>query len=242
MPRTHRAPRPAVPCSTTRPCCITATRSAISATTPKSWVMNRTAVPLALLQVADQLQDLRLRRDVERGGRLVGDQQLRLERQRHGDHRALALAAGELMRIGPAPRPADRGCRTSAAASSTRARSPAFDSARVDREHLADLVADRPQRVERRHRLLEDHARSGAADARASRVVDAAQQVLALEQDRAAVDRTSSGSSRRIALAVIDLPEPLSPTTHRISFGCDRRATTSCERMRPVGAAGQRDA
>ena len=53
-----------------------------------------------LLQFADQLQDLLLRRDVERRGRLVGDQQLGLQDQRHGDHDALALAAGELVRIG----------------------------------------------------------------------------------------------------------------------------------------------
>ncbi len=48
----------------------------------------------AALQVADQFEDLRLRRDIERGGRFVGHQHGRLERQRHGDHRALALAAG----------------------------------------------------------------------------------------------------------------------------------------------------
>ena len=35
----------ASPASTIRPVCITATRSAISATTPKSWVMNSTPVP-----------------------------------------------------------------------------------------------------------------------------------------------------------------------------------------------------
>ena len=54
----------------------------------------------ALLQVADQFQDLRLRGDVERGGRLVRDQQLWIERQRHRDHGALALAAREFMRVG----------------------------------------------------------------------------------------------------------------------------------------------
>ena len=54
----------------------------------------------ALLQVADQFQDLRLRGDVERGGRLVGDQELWIERQRHRDHGALALAARQLVRIG----------------------------------------------------------------------------------------------------------------------------------------------
>ena len=52
------------------------------------------------LQVADQGQDLLLRGDVERRGRLVGDQQFRFEHQRHRDHDALALAAGQTVRIG----------------------------------------------------------------------------------------------------------------------------------------------
>ncbi len=46
-----------------------------------------------VLQVAQQLQDLRLDRHVERGRRLVGDQKRRLADQRHRDHRALAHAA-----------------------------------------------------------------------------------------------------------------------------------------------------
>ena len=51
------------------------------------------------LQLADQIENLRLDRDVERGGRLVGDQQPRIARQRHRDHHALAHPAGQLMRI-----------------------------------------------------------------------------------------------------------------------------------------------
>ena len=46
-----------------------------------------------------QFQDLRLDRDVQRGGRLVGDDQLGLAGQRDGDHDALAHAAGKLVRI-----------------------------------------------------------------------------------------------------------------------------------------------
>ena len=87
------------PLSTTRPRCSTTTRSAISATTPKSCVMNSTPVPCCAATAADQREDLRLRGDVERGRRLVGDQQRGLEHQRHRDHDALALAAGELVRI-----------------------------------------------------------------------------------------------------------------------------------------------
>ncbi len=53
---------------------MTATRSAISATTPKSWVMKTMPVSCSRLQLRDQRKDLRLRRDVEGGRRLVGDE------------------------------------------------------------------------------------------------------------------------------------------------------------------------
>ena len=54
--------------------------SAISATTPRSWVISSIAMPQLALQLAQQVEDLRLDRDVERRGRLVGDQQLRARR------------------------------------------------------------------------------------------------------------------------------------------------------------------
>ena len=56
-----------------------------------------------LLERLQQAQDLRLDGDVERGGGLVRDQQLGLIGQRHGDHHALPLAPGELVRIGAEP-------------------------------------------------------------------------------------------------------------------------------------------
>jgi hypothetical protein len=46
-----------------------------------------------------QLDDLRLERDVERTRRLVRNQQRRPEHQRHGDHDPLPHTARELMRI-----------------------------------------------------------------------------------------------------------------------------------------------
>ncbi len=52
-----------------------------------------------LLQFAHQVEDLRLDRHIERGGRLVGNQQARLAGERHRDHHALAHAARKLMRI-----------------------------------------------------------------------------------------------------------------------------------------------
>ena len=80
-------------------------------------------MPVSLLQLAEQLQDLRLHRHVERGRRLVGDEQVGLVGERHGDHHALALAAGELVRIGaePALRVADADLRRAARASAARA-------------------------------------------------------------------------------------------------------------------------
>ena len=55
------------------------------------------AEPHLLLQLTQQAKHLRLNSDVERGRRLIGDQQPRLAHQRHGDHRPLSQAAGQLM-------------------------------------------------------------------------------------------------------------------------------------------------
>jgi serine kinase of HPr protein (carbohydrate metabolism regulator) len=55
----------------------------------------------AALQVLQQVDDLRLDRDVEGGDRLVAHDQVGIDRQRAGDADALALAAGELVRIAP---------------------------------------------------------------------------------------------------------------------------------------------
>jgi hypothetical protein len=61
--------------------------------------MSRIAMPSRCFKVAQQIQNLRLDRHVERGGRFVGHEQFRLARQRHGDHHALLHAAGHLERI-----------------------------------------------------------------------------------------------------------------------------------------------
>ena len=97
--------------STISPAYMTATRCAISATTARSCVISSIDMPRLALQFAQQIEYLRLDRDVERGGRLVGDQQLGIARERDRDHHALLHAAGQLERIfarGAAP---DRGCR-----------------------------------------------------------------------------------------------------------------------------------
>ena len=52
-----------------------------------------------LLQIEQHVQYLRLDRNVERRDRLVGDDELGVHRERPRDADALALPAGEFMRI-----------------------------------------------------------------------------------------------------------------------------------------------
>ena len=96
--RRRRALRPA-PARRSSPRYITATRSLMCRITARSWAMMMRVRPKRAFRSSEQIDDLRLDRDVERRDRLVADDQLRLAGQRAGDADALALAAGELVRI-----------------------------------------------------------------------------------------------------------------------------------------------
>ena len=85
--------------STIWPAYISATRCAIPATTARSCVISSMRHPLLALQLLQQVEDLRLDRHVERRRRLVGDQEVGLGGERHRDHHALLLSAGQLERI-----------------------------------------------------------------------------------------------------------------------------------------------
>jgi tryptophanyl-tRNA synthetase len=61
--------------------------------------MNSRAMPSLPLQADDQVQHLRLHRDIQRRNRFVRDQELRVQRQSPGDADALTLATGKLVRI-----------------------------------------------------------------------------------------------------------------------------------------------
>ena len=83
------------PLSTTRPSYITATRSAISATTPRSWVMSITAMPSSRLS---SLISSRICAWVVTSSAVVGSSAISSsgsQAERHGDHGALAHAAAE---------------------------------------------------------------------------------------------------------------------------------------------------
>ena len=139
--------------------------------------------PRLLLQVGEEPEDLRLHGHVERGRRLVGDQEVRFVGERHGDHHALTLAAGKLVRIGT--KPALGVADADLLKQLKRARlGRRLVQAAMHLHHLAHLPLDRVQRVERGHRLLEDDADFATAHG-AQLLVGGGEQVLALEMDLA---------------------------------------------------------
>ena len=77
---------------------MTATSSATLAITDSWCEMKIIVRPSCSVRSTQQVQDLRLDRDVERADGLVGDQQLGLRREAARDRDALALAAAELAR------------------------------------------------------------------------------------------------------------------------------------------------
>ena len=95
------------------------------------------------LEVVDQLQDLRLHGHVERGRRLVGDQQAWPTCECCRNHHPLAHAARQIVRILIDPLLRRRNADTVRAAQS-RARAPRDSrQLRVQPERLRDLPADR---------------------------------------------------------------------------------------------------
>ena len=133
------------------------------------------------LHAVDQLEDLRLDGDVERRRRLVRDQDVGVVDERHGDHRALAHAAGVLMGIVPKPLPRSRDPDRREELDRTLLRLLLRDVL-VHLDRFDDLVAHPVHRMETRERVLEDHRELLAADG-ANRVVVELEKVLALEED-----------------------------------------------------------
>src|SRR3546814_8656344 len=96
-------------------------------------------------------------------GRLVGDQQVRLAEQRHGNHHALAHTAGELVRVEvealPGRGDADAVQQRDGALACRR-----LLEALVLDQHLGHLLGNAQVGVQRGHRVLEDHRQGDAAD------------------------------------------------------------------------------
>ena len=145
-----------VACSTAWPAYITVTSSATVATTPRSWVMSTRPMCRSRLDLGQQAQDLRLHGDVERRGRLVGDQHLGVDGEGDGDHHPLAHPARELVRVvadaGGGPRHLDHLEQLDRPPAGV-----AAAHAAAGPQGLGDLVAHGVHRVERGEGVLEDH-------------------------------------------------------------------------------------
>ena len=192
-------------------------RSAMSATTARSCEISSRPMRFSSTRSRKSSRICCLQHDVERGGRLVGDQQLRLQRAGDRDDDALALAAGKLVRIARQREFCLR--QPDAVEHLSRAFfGLAAVGAGVPANALGDLLADRLDRVERRHRLLENHADVVAAQARTSglRLPTGCR---CRRSARGLTRARHAGSSRMTVSAVIDLPEPDSPTSPITSPG-----------------------
>ena len=112
-----------------------------------------------------EVKDFRLDGDIQRGGRLVGDKQVGFVDQRHRDHDALQLSAGEFMRVllQAAFDVVDADAFEQGFAAGVDVSGCSFRVVRADR--FAKLFADAHVRVQRGHRLLEDHADAVAPEA-----------------------------------------------------------------------------
>ena len=117
--------------------------------------MNRMLIPISACSRRNEIEDLRLDGDIERGRRLVGDEQTWVARQGEGDHRPLPHAARHLVRVVVEPpfcgRDLDQFEHPAGALAGFRR------ERLMQTDHLDDLIPNREERVEARHRLLEDH-------------------------------------------------------------------------------------
>ena len=165
---------------------MTITRWASSATTPRSWVISMMAVPVRSRRSRSRS---RICAWMVTSSAVVGSSAIRMPGiagERHGDHDALAHAAGKLVRIFVEPRlrrgDLDQLQHLERAGARLGGGHRAMQADRLD-----DLVARRLDRIEAGHRFLEDH-RDGVAAHGAHLGFGQVEQVPAFEEDLAARD------------------------------------------------------
>ena len=131
------------------------------------------------------------------------------------------------------------GCRPGAAARSRGASRPCLPIGSCVGDRLDDLVADRVDRVQRRHRVLEDHRDLVAAHVAQPRLGQL-EQVLALvdrPRPRSAVFLSRVSPSSVIAVTL--LPEPDSPTIPSTSPRSSSKSTPSTAWTMPSSVANR---
>ena len=188
--------------------------------------------PHPRLQLLQQHEVLELDRDVERGGGLVRDQELRLRGERDRADHALLHAAAHLMRERAQALLGRRHLHAAEGVHRPRPHvAPALGA--MGAQRLLDLVADREHRVQRGLRVLQDHR--DAAPAHPAHVALALRhEVLAFEEDLALHDAARRAGSRRSNdSAVMVLPEPDSPTSPSVSPARIAKLTPSTAFTRP---------
>ena len=136
------------------------------------------------LQLEDQVQDPEPDRDVEHRDRLVGEDHLRLDRERARDRDALALAAGELVRV--LLRDVRRHEPDRSSSSRTRASTWSRGTMPWIRSGRSMWCATRLDGIERPEGVLEDHLHLRAV----------------VSSSCGAADRATSSPSNRIVPAV----------------------------------------
>ena len=173
------------------------------------------------LQLAQQVDDLRLHRHVERGGRLVEHDEARPQHHGAGDGDALALAARELVRIAVAQRRGRGRPRRAPRRSARRARPARADA--VDAEALLDDL--------RRPRAAGDRLPNGSwkticISRRSGRSARARRPGSSCPSN--AMRALARASRRSSARPSVVLPEPLSPDhAHRLRPRARVRLTPS---------------
>ena len=135
-------------------------------------------------EAAEEIENLGTDRDVERGRRLVRDQERWLAGQGHRDHRPLPHAAAELVWVVVHAAPWGRDSDHVEQLDGPFARRRVIQSA-VSLEALSDLSADGQDRVQARQRILEDHGDT--------RPPDVAQLILWQSNELAAFEAHAAG-------------------------------------------------
>ncbi len=181
-------------------------------------VMNR-----SVCWSCSRLRIVGLHGDVERRRRLVGEQQLRSAGQRQGDHHPLAHPAGELVGVLVEAARRPRGCSTERSSVTARAPWRRDGSSEVQAQRLGDLLADRHHRVERAHRVLEDH-RDSAPEMLAH--------LLVVETHQLASRRSARGRSGRRSPSATGSSPSERRSSCRSRIRRRRRASSLAQRQR----------
>ena len=110
----------------------------------------------AFLKILGQVENLSLDRHVQSRRGFVGDEELRLTEKCHRDHDTLFHPSGQLVRVGSEAllgiRDPDRSEHLRGALARLRS-----SQSETELQHLPHLSLDREHRVQRGHRILEDH-------------------------------------------------------------------------------------